>query len=82
MLLQPSFFVIRHILVARVHLIFTVPSYELQVVLYSGPSDSGLSEITTLYNEPLYKGHGYFLPIVPICFEPPNIDNLSTKDKA
>ena len=24
---------------------------------YSGTSDSGLSEIGTLYNKPLYKGH-------------------------
>ena len=46
-------------------------------------SDSGLSQIRTQFNKPLYKGHNlrsqYIIPT--IHFEPPKEENLSTKNK-
>ena len=55
---------------------------------YSNPSDSGPSEIGTLYNKPLYKRHCLrsqklhtLLIIVLVHLEPLKEDNLSIKDK-
>ena len=44
--------------------------------IFSGPSDSGLSQIRTQYKKPLYKGHilrfqNATSPVVLIQFEPP-----------
>jgi hypothetical protein len=56
-------------------------------IVYSGTSDSGLSQIRTQYNKPLYKGQDlrsqntYTLLIVLVHFGPPKEDNLLTKNK-
>ena len=52
--------------------------------IYSGTSDSGPSEIGTLYNKPLYKGHcSRSMPysFSTLILEPLKEDNLSIKDK-
>ena len=49
----------------------------------SGTSNSGLSQIRTQYNKPLYKGHGLrFQYNFYIHFEPPKEEHISIKNKS
>ena len=53
----------------------------VQVRVYSGTSDSGLSQMRTQYNKPLYKGQDLQSQYNSYnTFEPPKEENLSTKN--
>ena len=54
------------------------------IYTYRGTSESGLSQIRTQYNKPLYKGHDLWSQYnsYNTLFEPLKEENHSTKDKS